>query len=110
MFLHDFQSYTMADNNSVVQRVMFYELVKNSLWLSKVHNKKRNRFLLDITRKFSYTKDEKTKEGRSTIYLKLTATKALVDQLSLAYQFTKNIQDNQGAELYNKCCLISEIC
>ena len=100
----------MADNNSIVQSVKFYEFGKNSLWLGIVHNKQWNRFSLDITRKFSYTKDGETKEGSSTIYLNLTATKALVDQLELAYQLAKNLQDNQGAEIYNKFCLISEIC
>ena len=100
----------MADNNSVVQSVKFYEFGKNSLWLSILHNKQWKRFSLDITRKFSYTQDCEIKEGSSTIYLNLTATKALVDQLALAYQLAKNLQDNQGAEIYNKFCLISEIC
>ena len=90
-FINDFQSYTMADNNSVVQSVKFYEFGKNSYWLSIVHNKQWNRFSLDITRKFSYTKNGETKEGSSTIYLNLTATKALVDQLALAYQLAKNL-------------------
>ena len=71
----------MADNNSVVQSVKFYEFNNNSLWLSIVHNTQWNRFSLDITRKFSYTQDGKIKEGFSTIYLNLTATKALVDKL-----------------------------
>ena len=75
----------MADNNSVVQSVKFYEFGKNLLLLSIVHNRQWNRFSLDITRKFSYTKDGETKEGSSTIYLNLSATKALVDQLALAY-------------------------
>ena len=74
----------MADNNSVVQSVNFYELSKNSLWLSIVHNKQWNRFLLDIRRKFSYTNDGETKEGLTTIYLNLIVTKALGDQLVLA--------------------------
>ena len=100
----------MADNYSVVQSVKFYEFGKNSLWLSIVHNKQWNSFSFDITCKFSYTKDGDTKEGSSSIYLNLTDTKALVDQLSLAYQLAKNLQDNQGAEIYNKFCLISEIC
>ena len=84
----------MADNNSVVQSVKFYEFSKNSLWLSIVHNKQWNRFSLDITRKFSYTKDGETKEGSFTIYLNVTATTALVDQLALSYQLAKNLQDN----------------
>ena len=55
----------MADNNSIVQSVKFYEFNKNSLWLSIVHIKLWNRFSLDITRQFSYIKDGETKEGSS---------------------------------------------
>ena len=100
----------MADNNSVVQSVKFYKFGKNSLWLSIVHNKQWKRYSLDITRKFTYTKDGDTKEGASSTYLNLTAAKALVDQLSLAYKLAKNIQDNQNVEIYNIFCLISKIC
>ena len=71
----------MADNNSVVHRVKFYEFGKNSLWLSIVHNKQLNKYSLEISRKFSYINDGKTKEGSSTIYLNLTAATSLVDQL-----------------------------
>ena len=56
----------MADNNSIVQIVKFYEFGKNSLWLSMVYNKQWNRFSLYITRKFTYTKDGETKEGSAT--------------------------------------------
>ena len=100
----------MADNNSVVQSVKFYEFGKNSLWLSIVHKKQWNRYSLDITRKFTYTKDGDTKESASSTYLNLTAAKALVDQLPLGYKLAKNLQDNQGVEIYNLFCLISKIC
>ena len=99
----------MADNNSFVQSVMLYEFGKNSLWLSIVHNKQWNKFSLDITRKFIYTKYGKTKEGSCSTYLNLTAAKALVDQFPLAYQLAKKLQDNQSVEIYNIFCLISEI-
>ena len=59
----------MADNNLVVQSVKFYEFGKYLLWLSIVHSKQWNRFLLDITRKFSYTNNGETKVGSFTIYL-----------------------------------------
>ena len=108
-FIHDFQSYKMANNNSIVQSVKFYKFGKNSLWLSIVHNNQWNRFSLDITRMFTYTKDGETKEGSSTIYFNLTTTKALVDQLALADQLAKNLLDNQNAKIYNKFCLFSEI-
>ena len=91
----------MADNNVVVQIVKFYEFGKNSLWLSIVHNKQWNRYSLDITRKFTYTKDGDTNDGASSTYLNLTAAKALVEQLPLAYQLAKNLQHNQGVEIYN---------
>ena len=100
----------MADNNFVVQSVKFYEFGKNSLWLSIVHNKQWNKFSLDITRQFSYIKDGEPKEGSSSTYLNLTAANALVDQLPLAYQLAKKLQDNQRVEIYNIFCLISEIC
>ena len=100
----------MADNNSVVQSVKFYEFGKNSLWLSIVHNKQWNRFSLDITRRFSYIKNGETKLGSSSTYLNLTAAKALLDQLPLAYQLAKKLQHNQGVKIYNIFCIISKIC
>ena len=100
----------MADNNFVVQKVKFYEFGKNSLSLSIVHNKQWNSFSVNITRKFTYTQDGETKEGSSSTYLNLTAAKALVNQLPLAYQSAKNLQNNQGLGIYNIFCLISKIC
>ena len=100
----------MADNNSVVQSVKFYEFGKNSLWLSIIHNKQRNRYSLDITRKFTYTNNGETKEGASSSYLNLTAAKALVDLLQLAYKLVKTLQDNQVVDIYNIFCLIFKIC
>ena len=100
----------MADNNSVVQSVKLYELGTNLLWLSIVHNKQWNRFSLDITRKFTYTKAGESKEDFCSTYLNLTAAKALVEQLPLVYQLAKNLQDNKGVEIYNILCLISKIC
>ena len=85
----------MADNNSVVQSVKLYEFGKNSLWLSIVNNKQWNRFSLDITRQFSYIKDGETKEGSASTYLNLTAAKAFLNQLPLAYQLVKKLQHNQ---------------
>ena len=75
----------MADNNSVVQSVKFYEFSKIILWLSIIHNKQWNRYSLNITRKFTYTKDGKTKEGSCSTSLNLTNAKALIDQLPLDY-------------------------
>ena len=74
----------MANIHSVVSRVKFYKFGKNLFWLSIVHNKPWNKFLLDITRHFSYIKDGETKEGSFSIYLNLTAAKALVNQLPFA--------------------------
>ena len=42
--------------------------------------------------------------------LNLTATKALIEQLPLAYQLAKNLQDTQNVKIYYLFCLISEIC
>ena len=77
-FINDIQIFKITENNSILHSVKFYEFGKNSLWLSIVHNKNWNRHSLDITRKFLYTKDGETKEGSSSTYLNLTATKALV--------------------------------
>ena len=100
----------MSNYNSIVQSIKFYEFNKNLLWLSVVHIKLWNRYSLDIMRKFSYTKDGETKEGFCNTYLNLIAAKALVDQLPLSYQLAKNLQDNQGVEIYNIFYLISKIC
>ena len=50
------------------------------------------------------------KKYSCSTYLNLTATKTLVDQLLLAYQLAKNLQDNQSVNIYNLFCPISEIC
>ena len=100
----------MADNNTVVQSVKFYEFGKNSLWLIIVNNKQWNRFSLDITRQFRYIKDGKANDGSFSTYFNLTAVTALVDQLPLAYQLAKKLQHKQGVEIYNIFCLMSEIC
>ena len=100
----------MAYNYLIVHYIKCYKFAKNLLWLSVVHNKQFNKYSLDITRKFSYTKDGKTKEGSFTIYLNLIAVKALVDQLQLAYQVANILQENQGVKIYNIFCLMSEIC
>ena len=91
----------MADNHSIVQSVKFYEFGKNALWLTIVHNKQWNRYSLEITRKFTYTKDGETKEGSCSTYLNLSATKALVEQLPLSYQLAKSLQDNKYVEINN---------
>ena len=46
------------------------------MWLSIVHNKQWNRFSLDITRKFTNTKDGETNEGSSSTYLNSPVSKA----------------------------------
>ena len=100
----------MAENNSIVQSLKFYEFGKKILWLNIVHNKQWNRYLLDITRKFTYTNNGETIENSWSTFLNLTATKALVEQLPLAYQLAKKFQDNQGVKIYNIYCLTSKIC
>ena len=97
----------MSNYNFIVQSIQCYEFNKTSLWISIVHNKLWNRYSLDITRKFRYTKDGETEEGSCSTYLNLIAAKALVDQLTLAYQLAKNLQDNQGVKIYNIFYLIS---
>ena len=98
----------MVHNISSVQCVKFSEFTKNSLLLRINFNKQLNRYLLDITRKFTYTKNGDTKVGFCTTYLNLTAAKALVDQLQGAYQLAKNLQVRKGVEMYRLFCLISK--
>ena len=100
----------MSNYNFVVQSIKCYEFNKYSLWLSVVHNKLWNRYLLDITRKFSYTKDGETKNRSCNTDLNLIAAKAVVNKLPLAYQLAKKLQDNNSVEIYNIFYLISKIC
>ena len=81
----------MADNYSTVKSVKFYKFGKNSYLLGIVYNKQWNRYSLDYTRKFNYTKDGKIKEWFCTTFLNLTAAKVRVNQLPLAYQFAKTL-------------------
>ena len=64
----------------------------------RIH-KQWKRYYLDITRKYTYTKDGQSKEGSTSTYLNLTTAAALVDQLPGVYQFAKNLQDNQGVAI-----------
>ena len=75
-----------------------------------VDNDQCNKFSLDITQKFSYIKDGKTKKNCSSTYLNLTNANPLVNQLPLAYQLAKNLEYKQNVEIYNRFCLISKIC
>ena len=84
----------MAEKFVTVQNVKFYKFGKNSYWLGVDYNKQWERYYLNITRKFTYTKDGQTKEGFAGTYLNLTAAADLVKQLSGAYQFAKNLQEN----------------
>ena len=108
-FINDINHYKMADNNFVVQSIKCYEFCKNWLKQSIVHKTQWNRIFLYITRKFTYIKENESKQGSCSSYLNLTATKALVNQLQLAYQLAKKPQNNQGVEIYNIFCLISNI-
>ena len=90
-FITDFHIYKIADNNSVVQSVKFYEFGKYSLWLIIVHIKQWNEFLFDNTRKFTYFKLGETTENSCSTYLNLTASKAFVDKLILVYQLAKKL-------------------
>ena len=53
----------MAEYNSIVQSVKYYEFVTTSLWLSIVHSKQWKSYSLDITRKFTYINYNKTKQA-----------------------------------------------
>ena len=96
----------MAENFSTVQSVKFYKFGSNSYWIGVVFNKQWEKYYLDITRKYTYTKDNQTKEGFTSTYLNLTAAAVLVDQLPGVYQFAKNLQYNQGVKIYRLLCLI----
>ena len=99
----------MAKKIFTVQSLKFYEFGSNSYWIDVVFNKQWERYYLDNTSKYTYTKDGQLKEGSTSTYLHLTAAAALVDQLPGVYQFAKNQQDNQGVKIYKLSCLISKI-
>ena len=46
-------------------------------------------------RKYTYSKNNQTKEGFTSTYLILTAAAALVDQRSGVCQFSTNLQNNK---------------
>ena len=99
----------MAERLSAMQSVKFYEFGSNSYWIVVVFNKQWEKYYLNITRKYTYIKNGQSKEGSTSNNLHLTAAAALVDQLPGVYQFAKNLQDNQGVEIYKLSCLISKI-
>ena len=90
----------MAENFSTVQSVKFYEFGSNSYWIGVVFNKQWEQYYLDITRKYTYTKDGQSKQGLTSTYLNLTAAATLINQLPGAYRFTKHLQDNQTVKIY----------
>ena len=92
-----------------MQSVKFYEFGSNSYWIYIVFNKQWERYYLDITRKYTYTKGGQSKKGSTSTYLNLTAAAELVDQLPEVYQFAKNLQDNQGVAIIRLSCLNSKI-
>ena len=99
----------MAEKISTVQSVKFYEFGSNSYWIGVVFNKQWEKYYLDITRKYTYSKGGQSKEGSTSTYLSLTAAAALVDQLPGVYQFAKNLQDNKGVAINRLSCLNSKI-
>ena len=99
----------MAERFSAVQSVKFYEFGSNSYFIGVVLNKQWEKYYLDIKRKYTYTNDGQSKEGSTSTYLNLTAAASLVDRLPGVYQFTKNLQDNQGVKIYNLSCLIFKV-
>ena len=100
----------MSNYNFIVQSIKCYKFNNNLLWLSILHSKLLNKYSLDITRKFSYTKNGETKEGSCSTYFNLIAAKAVVDQLPLSYQLAKKLQDIYNVKIYIIFYLISKIC
>ena len=49
---------------------------------------------------YIYIKTGQATKRYTSTYVNLTAAAALVNQLSGAYRFAKNLQDNQGVEIY----------
>ena len=99
----------MAKRFSAVHSVKLYEFCSNSYWISVVFNKQWEKYYLDITRKYTYTKDGQLKERSIITYVNLTAAAALVDKLPGVYQFATNLQANQGVAINRLSCLNSKI-
>ena len=91
-----------------MQSVKFYEFGSNSYWINVVFNKQWEKYYLDISRKYTLTKDRKSKEGSTSTYLNLSAAAALVDQLPGAYRIAKNLHGKQSVEIYRLTCHISK--
>ena len=90
----------MATQNNIVQKVKFYEYRNTSMWLAVVYNNQWKKYSIHLTRTFSYMKDGETKQGSNTIFLPLSAAAALIGQLVPAYQYSKQLEEENSMEFY----------
>ena len=86
----------MENQEDIIQNTKFYEYKNSSMWLAVVFNKQWKKYSLHLTRKYSYIKDGETKLGTNTIYLPLIAAAGLIGQLFPAYQFAKQLEEENG--------------
>ena len=70
------------------------------MWLAIVFNNKWKKYSIHITRNYSYIKEGKTKQGSNTIFLPLSASAALIAQLTPAYQYAKQLEEESGMEIF----------
>ena len=79
-----------------MHKVKFYEYRNNSMWLAIVYNKKWKKYSIHFTRYYSYNKEGETKQGSNTIFLPLSASAALIAQLTPIYQYAKQLEETGG--------------
>ena len=90
----------MASSNNFIQSVKFYESGTTSFVLAVVFNSQWKKYSLHLTRNYSYTEDGVTKQGSNTIFLPITCAAALLGQLEPAYRFAKQLEEQEGVEIY----------
>ena len=69
------------------------------MWLSVVYNKQWKNYSIHLTLKYSYIKDSETKLWSNTIYLPLTAAARLIGQLFKAYQYAKQLKEENSIKI-----------
>ena len=91
----------MANQEDIIQNTIFYEYKNSSMWLAIVFNKHWKKYSIHLTTKYSYIKDGEAKLGTNTIFLPFTAAGGLIGQLFPAYQFAKQLEEENGIKKIN---------
>ena len=88
----------MANQEDIIQNTKFYEYKNSFMWLAVVFKKQWKKYSIPLTRKYSFINNGETKQGTTTIFLPLTTSAGLIGQLVSAYQFAKQLEEENGIE------------